>query len=159
MMMKWCLMSSGVSWHIRDKLWPMPKHGAIILYVHGNQKARWEGQLRTATSTFTQLLNYEAHTGVYVLFYTCARIDFVFDLRKSLRERFETCIYWLGSLIALEWPCAVKKTLLKGPERFLVQRNVENRPNYKSLVHNMTFKSNKMSLPWKSICLRRKSLK
>ena len=39
MMMKWCLMSSDVSWHIRDKLWPMPKHGSINLYVHGNQKA------------------------------------------------------------------------------------------------------------------------
>ena len=26
MMMKWCLMSLDVSWHIRDKLWPMPKH-------------------------------------------------------------------------------------------------------------------------------------
>ena len=40
MMMKWCLMSSDVSWHIRDKLWPMPKHGSINLYVHGNQKSR-----------------------------------------------------------------------------------------------------------------------
>ena len=37
---KCCLMSSDVSWHIRDKLWPMPKHGSINLYVHGNQKAR-----------------------------------------------------------------------------------------------------------------------
>ena len=37
MMMSWCLMSSDVSWHIRDKLWPMPKHGSINLYVHGNQ--------------------------------------------------------------------------------------------------------------------------
>ena len=37
---KCCLMSSDVSWHIRDKLWSMPKHGSIILYVHGNQKAR-----------------------------------------------------------------------------------------------------------------------
>ena len=36
----WCLMSSDVSWHIRDKLWPMSKHGSINLYVHGNQKAR-----------------------------------------------------------------------------------------------------------------------
>ena len=27
MMMSWCLMSSDVIWHIRDKLWPMPKHG------------------------------------------------------------------------------------------------------------------------------------
>ena len=30
MMMSWCLMSSDVSWHIRDKsVWPMPKHGSI----------------------------------------------------------------------------------------------------------------------------------
>ena len=26
MMTSWCLMSSDVIWHIRDKLWPMPKH-------------------------------------------------------------------------------------------------------------------------------------
>ena len=38
--MKCCLMSSDVSWHIRDKLWPMPKHSSINLYVHGNQTAR-----------------------------------------------------------------------------------------------------------------------
>ena len=44
MMMKWCLMSSDVSWHIRDKLWPMPKHGSIKLYVHGNQKAAQTSQ-------------------------------------------------------------------------------------------------------------------
>ena len=29
MMMSWCLMSSDVIWHIRDTLWPMPKHGSI----------------------------------------------------------------------------------------------------------------------------------
>ena len=29
MMMSWCLMSSDVIWHIRDKLWPVPKHGSI----------------------------------------------------------------------------------------------------------------------------------
>ena len=40
MMVSWCLASSDVSWHIRDKLWPMPKHGSVTLYVHGNQKAR-----------------------------------------------------------------------------------------------------------------------
>ena len=28
-MMSWCLMSSDVIWHIRDKLWPMPKHGSV----------------------------------------------------------------------------------------------------------------------------------
>ena len=31
-------MSSDVGWHVRDKLRPMPKHGSIWLYVHGNQK-------------------------------------------------------------------------------------------------------------------------
>ena len=40
LLLNWCLMSSDVMRHIRDKLWPMPKHGAINLYVHGNQKAR-----------------------------------------------------------------------------------------------------------------------
>ena len=40
LMMKWCLMSSDVGWHIKDKLRPMPKHGSINLYVHGSQKAR-----------------------------------------------------------------------------------------------------------------------
>ena len=37
----------------------MPKHGSINLYVHGSQKARQDGQPRTATSTLTELLNYE----------------------------------------------------------------------------------------------------
>ena len=36
----------------------MPKHGAINLYVHENQKVRKDGQPRTSTSTLTQLLNY-----------------------------------------------------------------------------------------------------
>ena len=40
MVMSWSLMSSDVIWHIRDKLWSLPKHGSINLYVHGNQKAR-----------------------------------------------------------------------------------------------------------------------
>ena len=48
MMMKWCLMSSDVGWHIRDKLWQTPKHGSINLYVHGSPKARQDGQPRTA---------------------------------------------------------------------------------------------------------------
>jgi len=57
MVVKWCLMSSDVSWHIRDKLQPMLKYSSIILYVHGNQKARKDRQPRMATSTLTQLLN------------------------------------------------------------------------------------------------------
>ena len=37
-MMSWYLMPTDVSWHIRDKLWPMPKHGSIILYVHETRR-------------------------------------------------------------------------------------------------------------------------
>ena len=40
-----------------DKLWPMPKHGSELLYVHRNHKVHWDGELMTATSTFIQLLN------------------------------------------------------------------------------------------------------
>ena len=29
LLLSWCLMSSDVIWHIRDKLWPMLKHGSI----------------------------------------------------------------------------------------------------------------------------------
>ena len=35
-----CLLSSDVGWHIRDKLRPMREHGSVLLYVHGNHKAR-----------------------------------------------------------------------------------------------------------------------
>ena len=35
-----CLMSRVSVDNIRDKLRPMPKHGSILLYVHGNQKDR-----------------------------------------------------------------------------------------------------------------------
>ena len=37
----------------------MREHGSILLYVHENQKARQDGQPMTATSTLTQLLNYD----------------------------------------------------------------------------------------------------
>ena len=57
---RWCLMSSDVGWHIRDKLRPMREHGSVLFYVHRNRKVRKDGQPRTATSTLTQLLNYEA---------------------------------------------------------------------------------------------------
>ena len=37
----------------------MPKHCSVLLYVHRNRKAYYDGKPRTATSTFTQLLNSE----------------------------------------------------------------------------------------------------
>ena len=32
-------------------------HGSVLLYVHRNHKVHQDGETRTATSTFTQLLN------------------------------------------------------------------------------------------------------
>ena len=37
----------------------MRVHGSMLLYVHRNRKAHSDGVPRTATSTFTQLLNSE----------------------------------------------------------------------------------------------------
>ena len=73
MMVKWCLMSSDVSWHIRDKLWPMPKHGSIILYV----------------STLTQLLNYDQALVYDILPSTTAVFSYAICPRKlSANEQF-----------------------------------------------------------------------
>ena len=33
-------MSSDVGWHIRDKLWPMPKHGLVLLNRALGRKAQ-----------------------------------------------------------------------------------------------------------------------
>ena len=76
MMMKWCLMSSDVSWHIRDKLWPMPKHASIILYPASTETRRFvrtDSSVRTATSTHTQLLNYDVSYMQTVYAYTCLK--------------------------------------------------------------------------------------
>ena len=93
MMMKCCLMSSDVSWHIRDKLWPVPKHGSIILYVHGNQKARYDGQPRMSISTLTHLLNYEHVVFVLFCFYTCVLLFFL----RVWTEVYELYVSWAVS--------------------------------------------------------------
>ena len=49
-----------VGGHVRNKPRPMRERGSILLYIHGNQKAREDGQPRTATLTHTQLLNSDA---------------------------------------------------------------------------------------------------
>ena len=67
----------------------MPKHGSINLYVHGNQKAREDGQPRTSTSTLTQLLNYGA----------CST-----QLFKPL---FRTACYFQGVFTAMVLICVV----------------------------------------------------
>ena len=63
-----CLMSSDVGWHIRDKPRPMPKHGSILLYVHGNHKLISTGSLgqppRLSHSSWTMWLLDKIITGV-----------------------------------------------------------------------------------------------
>ena len=57
--MKWCLMSSDVGWHIRDKLRSMPKPAWFNKSLSPRKPEGLLGRTaRTATSTLTQLLNY-----------------------------------------------------------------------------------------------------
>ena len=53
----------------------------MLLYVHRNRKAYYDGKPRTATSTFTQLLNFETslkcdpvYVGVYVVLAFCKHL-------------------------------------------------------------------------------------
>ena len=57
---------SDVSWHIRDKLWPMPKHSSINLYVHGNQKI-----VRTDSPGQPPRLSHSSWTGFFHSITTC----------------------------------------------------------------------------------------
>ena len=46
-----CLMSSDVSWHIRDKLWPMPKHGSMSTEPEGSLgRTAQDGHLASHTA-------------------------------------------------------------------------------------------------------------
>ena len=51
----------------------MCEYGSILLYALGNQKARWDGKPRTATSTLTQLLNYGTLSSTFCFTSTEAR--------------------------------------------------------------------------------------
>ena len=57
-----------------------------IFYVHGSQKARQDGQPRTATSTLTQLLNYDSDWKMTALLYT--RSEWCRGMPSS------SCFYW-----------------------------------------------------------------
>ena len=48
-LMKCCLVSSDVSWHIRDKLWPMPKHGSIFTATETRRLVK-DGQPRSESA-------------------------------------------------------------------------------------------------------------
>ena len=52
---------------------------------------------------------------------------------------FLSLVYWPFCTRLLA--CLIRATILHFS--FCLQKNVENGPNYESLVHNMTFKSNK----------------
>ena len=54
----WCRSSRPrMSVDVLGTLWPVRNRGSVLPYVHRNRKAYWDGQPRTATSTFTQVLN------------------------------------------------------------------------------------------------------
>ena len=60
MMMSWCLMSSDVIWHIRDKLWPMPKPSG---FNNSLRPRKPEGSLgRTARARTDVHLDSPAHS-------------------------------------------------------------------------------------------------
>ena len=74
-----CSRMSG--WHIRDKLWPMPKHGSVLFYVHKNRKAHLDEKPRMATSTFTWLLNSDDWIKIHV------QIQVMTESRSRSRSR------------------------------------------------------------------------
>ena len=72
-----CLMSSDVSWHIREKLWPMPKHGSTVgLLRSGAQDVHLDFHtapelcVSTANLTHLSLLPFTCKCVVWV-FSTC----------------------------------------------------------------------------------------
>ena len=74
---------------IWDNLRPMREHGSILLYVHGNHKARQDGKPRTSISTFTQLLNYRqiyVHERSFDTHTNAAVFVVVFRERMNLRQ-------------------------------------------------------------------------
>ena len=79
-----------LGWHIRDKLWPVPKHGSVF-YVHRNHLAHWDGKPRTATSTFTQLLNSAEDVPLVKFMYRV----FTRMPGESYRRRFRSLLLYL----------------------------------------------------------------
>ena len=77
----------------------MPKHGSMLLYVHGNQKARWDGQPRTATSTLTQLL--KSVSGGVVRFPLAFRLQFFLSLTG------EDCVVVLYQVLMVMQSCGL----------------------------------------------------
>ena len=83
------LMSSDVSWHIKDKLWPMPKHGSIILYVHGKLQLN-EGKteaLLVATSSSDKDLPISIKLGSSVVPFvkSVRNLGVILDWRLSMK--------------------------------------------------------------------------
>ena len=80
-------------WHIRDKQWPMRKNGSMLLYVHRNHKAHYDGEPRTATSTFTQLLNSEPEKFISVQLCCLMSSDVGRDKLWPMRKRGSMLLY------------------------------------------------------------------
>jgi len=118
MMMKWCLMSSDVSWHISDKLWPMPKHGSIILYVHGPRRLvrtdRPGRPPRLSHSSWTISQHVVVADRFYIALFSaleqthCARMWFYTSGYRRLERVFEYPPKWStysAGMAAATWNC------------------------------------------------------
>ena len=76
--MSWCLMSSDVSWHIRDKLWPMPNKSL--------RPRKPEGSLgRTA-----QDVHLNSHTAPELYGSACAHAHTIYNKHKHTRATHKT---------------------------------------------------------------------
>ena len=81
------LMSSDVGWRDWDKIRPVSKHGSMLLYVHRNHKAHWNGEPRTATSNFTASELWPSSfqlTYIYWLLQESSRLLFEIIARRCL---------------------------------------------------------------------------
>ena len=80
-------MSSDVSWHIRDKLWPVPKHGSINLY---RRPRKPEGSLeRTA-----QEVHLDSHTAPELLVDWLMIAYIALSIFRSLEQTHCPCMWF-----------------------------------------------------------------
>ena len=99
-MMKWCLMSSDVGWHIRDKLWPMPKR--MVQYSFTSTETRRlvrtdsPGRPHRLSRSSSWIMSLRAWTYVnYTNYHHWQQVaSHVCDSAVSPRERIVVIIYY-----------------------------------------------------------------
>jgi len=96
-------MSSDVGWHIRDKLWPVPKHGSVLPYVHRNRKAyRTEGPGRPPRLSYSSGIVLEDVPLVELVLLVFIRMpddSYRKQLRSSLLCLYDVFLVLINSLV------------------------------------------------------------